>query len=36
MAFLKRLKITDFVTEDATCGKLAFGLQYMLNGKQAG
>ncbi|MCQ6958078.1 phenylalanine--tRNA ligase subunit beta [Mucilaginibacter aquariorum] len=31
---LKRLKITDFVTEDATCSKLAFGLQYMLNGKQ--
>jgi phenylalanyl-tRNA synthetase beta chain len=31
---LQRLKITDFVTEDATCSKLAFGLQYMLNGKQ--
>jgi phenylalanyl-tRNA synthetase beta chain len=31
---LQRLKITDFVTEDATCGKLAFGLQYTLNGKQ--
>jgi len=31
---LQRLNITDFVVEDATCGKLAFGLQYMLNGKQ--
>jgi phenylalanyl-tRNA synthetase beta chain len=31
---LKRLKITDFAVEDATCSKLAFGLQYMLNGKQ--
>jgi phenylalanyl-tRNA synthetase beta chain len=31
---LKRLSITDFVVEDATCSKLAFGLQYMLNGKQ--
>ncbi|GAA3965835.1 phenylalanine--tRNA ligase subunit beta [Mucilaginibacter dorajii] len=31
---LKRLNITDLVTEDATCSKLAFGLQYMLNGKQ--
>ncbi|MBB5397578.1 phenylalanine--tRNA ligase subunit beta [Mucilaginibacter sp. AK015] len=30
---LQRLKITDFVVEDATCSKLAFGLQYMLNGK---
>jgi phenylalanyl-tRNA synthetase beta chain len=31
---LKRLNITDLVTEDATCSKLAFGLQYMLNSKQ--
>ena len=31
---LQRLNITDFVVEDATCSKLAFGLQYMLNGKQ--
>ncbi|MFA6248704.1 MAG: phenylalanine--tRNA ligase subunit beta [Mucilaginibacter sp.] len=31
---LQRLKITDVVTEDATCSKLAFGLQYTLNGKQ--
>jgi phenylalanyl-tRNA synthetase beta chain len=33
-SILKRLKITDVVAEDATCGKLAFGLQYMLNGRQ--
>lgn len=31
---LQRLNITDFVVEDATCSKLAFGLQYMLNGRQ--
>ncbi len=31
---LQRLNITDFVVEDATCSKLAFGLQYTLNGKQ--
>lgn len=31
---LQRLKITDYVVEDATCSKLAYGLQYMLNGKQ--
>jgi phenylalanyl-tRNA synthetase beta chain len=31
---LQRLNITDFVVEDATCSKLALGLQYMLNGKQ--
>lgn len=31
---LQRLNITDFVVEDATCSKLAFGLQYSLNGKQ--
>ena len=31
---LNRLNINDTVTEDATCSKLAFGLQYMRNGKQ--
>ncbi|HEK21305.1 MAG TPA: phenylalanine--tRNA ligase subunit beta [Bacteroidetes bacterium] len=31
---LQRLKITDYVVEDATCSKLAYGLQYMVNGKQ--
>jgi phenylalanyl-tRNA synthetase beta chain len=31
---LERLNITGYVVEDATCKKLAFGLQYMLNGKQ--
>ncbi|SDD60999.1 phenylalanyl-tRNA synthetase beta subunit [Mucilaginibacter pineti] len=31
---LQRLGITDYVVEDATCSKLAFGLQYALNGKQ--
>lgn len=31
---LQRLSITDLVVEDATCSKLAFGLQYMLNGRQ--
>jgi phenylalanyl-tRNA synthetase beta chain len=31
---LKRLNIIDLVVEDTTCSKLAFGLQYILNGKQ--
>jgi phenylalanyl-tRNA synthetase beta chain len=31
---LEKLNIRDMVTEDATCSKLAFGLQYMRNGKQ--
>jgi phenylalanyl-tRNA synthetase beta chain len=31
---LQKLNITDIVTEDATCGNMAFGLQYMRNGKQ--
>jgi len=31
---LNRLNIKDTVTEDATCSKMAFGLQYMRNGKQ--
>ncbi|RFZ95122.1 phenylalanine--tRNA ligase subunit beta [Mucilaginibacter conchicola] len=31
---LQRLKITEYVVEDATCSKLAYGLQYTLNGKQ--
>jgi phenylalanyl-tRNA synthetase beta chain len=31
---LDRLNIKDTVTEDATCSKMAFGLQYMRNGKQ--
>ena len=31
---LARLNIKDFTVEDATCSKLAFGLQYMLNNKQ--
>jgi phenylalanyl-tRNA synthetase beta chain len=31
---LERLNITDHVVEDATCSKLAFGLQYMYNNKQ--
>jgi phenylalanyl-tRNA synthetase beta chain len=31
---LERLNIKDLVTEDATCSKMAFGLQYMRNGKQ--
>ncbi|MGZ3763834.1 MAG: phenylalanine--tRNA ligase subunit beta [Mucilaginibacter sp.] len=31
---LDRLNIRDIVTEDATCSKMAFGLQYMRNGKQ--
>ncbi len=31
---LQKLNITDVVTEDTTCSKMAFGLQYMRNGKQ--
>lgn len=31
---LEKLSIKDFVVEDATCSKMAFGLQYMLNTKQ--
>ncbi len=31
---IERLNIKDLVTEDATCSKMAFGLQYMRNGKQ--
>jgi phenylalanyl-tRNA synthetase beta chain len=31
---LQKLNITDITTEDATCSKMAFGLQYMRNGKQ--
>ncbi|HWD87936.1 MAG TPA: phenylalanine--tRNA ligase subunit beta [Mucilaginibacter sp.] len=31
---LEKLNIKDTAIEDATCSKLAFGLQYMLNGKQ--
>ncbi|MGZ4000300.1 MAG: phenylalanine--tRNA ligase subunit beta, partial [Mucilaginibacter sp.] len=31
---LIKLNIANTVTEDATCSKLAYGLQYMLNGKQ--
>ena len=31
---LQKLNITDTVTEDATCSKMAFGLQYIRNGKQ--
>jgi len=33
-SILERLNITGYVVEDATCKKLAYGLQYMLNGKQ--
>lgn len=33
-SILERLNITSYVVEDATCKKLAYGLQYMLNGKQ--
>jgi phenylalanyl-tRNA synthetase beta chain len=29
-----KTNITGFAVEDATCKKLAYGLQYMLNGKQ--
>ncbi len=31
---LERLGIKDLTVEDATCSKMAFGLQYMRNGKQ--
>lgn len=31
---LARLNIADAVTEESTCKKLAYGLQYKLNGKQ--
>ncbi|MDB5022299.1 MAG: phenylalanine--tRNA ligase subunit beta [Mucilaginibacter sp.] len=31
---LERLNIKDLVAEDATCSKMAFGLQYMHGGKQ--
>jgi phenylalanyl-tRNA synthetase beta chain len=31
---IARLNIKDLVTEDATCSKMAYGLQYMRNGKQ--
>jgi phenylalanyl-tRNA synthetase beta chain len=31
---LDRLNIKDVITEDATCSKMAFGLQYIRNGKQ--
>jgi len=31
---LAKLNIKDITTEDATCSKMAFGLQYMRNGKQ--
>jgi len=31
---IEKLRIKDIVIEDATCSKLAYGLQYMLNGKQ--
>jgi phenylalanyl-tRNA synthetase beta chain len=33
-SLLDRLNIKDVVAEDTTCSKLAFGLQYMRNGKQ--
>jgi len=31
---IQRLNIRDYTVEDATCGKMSFGLQYMRNGKQ--
>ncbi|MFB9842712.1 phenylalanine--tRNA ligase subunit beta [Mucilaginibacter ginsenosidivorans] len=31
---IRRLRIADLITEDATCSKMAYGLQYMRNGKQ--
>jgi phenylalanyl-tRNA synthetase beta chain len=31
---LQRLNISSFTVEDATCKKMSFGIQYMLNGKQ--
>jgi phenylalanyl-tRNA synthetase beta chain len=33
-ALIQRLNIRDYAVEDATCSKMAFGLQYMRNGKQ--
>ncbi|MBS1521261.1 MAG: phenylalanine--tRNA ligase subunit beta [Bacteroidetes bacterium] len=33
-ALIQRLNIRDYTVEDATCSKMAFGLQYMRNGKQ--
>jgi phenylalanyl-tRNA synthetase beta chain len=33
-ALMQRLNIRDYTVEDATCSKMAFGLQYMRNGKQ--
>ncbi|WP_183564005.1 phenylalanine--tRNA ligase subunit beta [Mucilaginibacter sp. SP1R1] len=33
-SILERLNITDYTVDDATCKKMAYGLQYMLNGKQ--
>jgi len=33
-ALVQRLNIRDYTVEDATCSKMAFGLQYMRNGKQ--
>jgi phenylalanyl-tRNA synthetase beta chain len=31
---LQRLNISNYTVEDATCKKMSFGIQYMLNGKQ--
>ncbi|HZY39010.1 MAG TPA: phenylalanine--tRNA ligase subunit beta [Mucilaginibacter sp.] len=31
---LTKLNITDFLVEDSTCIRIAYGLQYKLNGKQ--
>ncbi|MBV8389226.1 MAG: phenylalanine--tRNA ligase subunit beta [Mucilaginibacter sp.] len=33
-ALMQRLNIRDYTVEDAACSKMAFGLQYMRNGKQ--
>jgi len=33
-SLLSRLNISDYQTEDATCKKMAFGIQYMRNNKQ--
>ena len=33
-SLVSRLNITDFNVEDATCSKMAYGLQYKRNGKQ--
>ncbi len=32
--FVSKINITDYAVEDATCKKLAYGLQYKLNNKQ--